>query len=230
MRRLVLATGNPDKTREIADIFRPRDLSILPVTRLQPDWSVEETADTLTGNALLKARHACVAVGETTIADDTGLFVDALAGAPGVRSSRYAGPEATYEDNVRTLLEALRGRVGADRRASFRTVVALVRPSGDHRVFEGRLEGRILEAPRGGEGFGYDPVFFVPKEGKTLAELSMTRKNKISHRFRAFRAAADYLEAHPEWLAESGGGSDRQIDPARPPIHTLSGRQPEGEV
>lgn len=204
MSRLVLATGNPDKVREIEDIFQPLGLTVLAVTRLVPGWSVEETADTLAGNALLKARDACAVTGEATLADDTGLFVDALGGAPGVRSSRFAGPDATYADNVRALLEALRDVPEPRRGARFRTAVALVEPGGEERTFEGELEGRILDAPRGTEGFGYDPVFLVRGEGQTLAEMPLARKNALSHRARAFRTAAAYLRARPGSSARPG--------------------------
>lgn len=204
MSRLVLATGNPDKVREIEDIFQPLGLTVMAVTRLVPGWSVEETADTLAGNALLKARDACAVTGEATLADDTGLFVDALGGAPGVRSSRFAGPDATYADNVRALLEALRDVPEPRRGARFRTAVALVEPGGEERTFEGELEGRILDAPRGTEGFGYDPVFLVRGEGQTLAEMPLARKNALSHRARAFRTAAAYLRAWPGSSARPG--------------------------
>ncbi len=216
MRRLVLATGNADKVREIEDVFRPLDLPIVAVTRLVPDWTVAETDESLAGNALLKARAAGAATGVTAIADDTGLFVDTLDGDPGVRSSRYAGPDATYDDNVRALLEALRGVPESDRSARFRTCVALVRPDGQERVFEGELRGRILEAPRGDQGFGYDPVFLVSEEDRSLAELSLARKNAISHRARAFGAAATFLIANPEWIEvtceEEGDQTPRSVD------------------
>ena len=200
MKRLVLATSNPDKTREIEELFHGLSVRIVPVTDVVRGWSVEESAGSLEGNALLKARAARGASGETAIADDTGLFVAALGGAPGIRSARFAGPGATYADNVRRLLEAMAGRTGGERDALFRTAVALVRGDREERVFLGELEGRILERPRGVGGFGYDPVFFVPGEERTLAELTLDRKNLISHRSRAFRAARDFLERHPEWI------------------------------
>jgi XTP/dITP diphosphohydrolase len=198
---LVLATSNPDKTREIEDLFRGLPVRIVPVTSMVPGWSVEEDADSIEENALLKARAAREATGEPAIADDTGLFVAALGGAPGVRSARFAGTGATYADNVRHLLHALYGRQGDEREAVFRTAVALVRPGGGTRVFQGELRGRILESPQGEGGFGYDPVFLVPEEGRTLAEMPFERKNALSHRSRAFRAARDFLETRPEWLS-----------------------------
>ncbi|HET6342198.1 MAG TPA: RdgB/HAM1 family non-canonical purine NTP pyrophosphatase [Gemmatimonadota bacterium] len=201
MSRLVLATSNPDKAREIRELFGGLPVRIVPVTELVPGWSVEETSDSLEGNALLKARAARKATGEPAIADDTGLFVAAIEGAPGVRSARFAGPGATYADNVRRLLDALYGHPAKEREAVFRTAVALVRPDGAERVFVGELVGRILESPRGAGGFGYDPVFLVPQEDRTLAEISLERKNAISHRSRAFRAARDFLERNPDWLA-----------------------------
>lgn len=205
MSRLVLATSNPDKTREIEDLFRGLSARIVRMTEIVPGWSVEETAETLEENALLKARTAREAGGEPAIADDTGLFVAVLGGAPGVRSARFAGPDATYADNVRRLLEALDGRPEDERGALFRTAVALVRPDGEERLFVGELAGRILVAPRGEGGFGYDPVFFVPGEGRTLAEITLERKNVISHRSRAFRAARDFLETRPDWLRGDWG-------------------------
>lgn len=227
VRRLVLATGNPDKTREIEPIFRPLDIEVVPVTALVPGWSVEEPAATLAGNALLKARAAASATGRTAIADDTGLFVDALDGAPGVRSSRYAGPEASYADNVGALLEALEAVPEEARTARFRTVVALVRPGGIERTFTGELEGRILAEPRGKGGFGYDPVFLVPEEGRTLAELPLAQKNAISHRARAFRGAASFLGVHPDWLAESGQAPRLTRRHGRSIL--IRKRQPEGK-
>jgi XTP/dITP diphosphohydrolase len=201
VRRLVLATSNPDKAREIEELFRGLPVTIVPVTDIVPSWSVEETSDSLEGNALLKALAARETTGEPAIADDTGLIVAAIGGAPGIRSARFAGQGATYADNVRQLLDALYGRPGEEREAVFRTAVALVRPGGGEKVFQGELKGCILESPRGEGGFGYDPVFMVPEEGRTLAELSLERKNAISHRSRAFRAARDFLERNPDWLA-----------------------------
>ncbi|CAN5242557.1 N/A [soil metagenome] len=165
---------------------------------------MEETSDTLTGNARLKAHAAVTATGEAAIADDSGLFVDALGGAPGVHSARHAGPGASYADNVEKLLTALRDVSFEERGARFRTIAVLMRPDGETRVFEGNLEGRILEAPRGREGFGYDPVFVPGGQEQTLAEMPLARKNRLSHRALAFTGAAAFLVAHPGWLATGG--------------------------
>ncbi len=197
---LVLASANPDKAKEIGPLLAPASIQLVPVTTLVPGWNVEETGATLTENARIKARAAVDAVGTPAIADDTGLFVDALGGAPGVHASRYAGPGATYADNVRKLLAALGGVEGAERTARFRTVAVLARPDGEELVFEGMLEGRILDAPRGEHGFGYDPVFQVAGDSRSLAEIPLGEKNRTSHRARAFRAVAAFLAERPEWL------------------------------
>jgi XTP/dITP diphosphohydrolase len=190
----VLATANADKAREIADILGS-SVTLLPRPPSVPD--VEETGDTLLANARLKARALVAATGEAAIADDTGLEVDALGGAPGVYSARYAGEQATYADNVAKLVEAL-AEVEGDRRARFRTVALAAWPDGREVVAEGTVEGDIALAPRGHGGFGYDPVF-VPREGdgRTFAEMPAADKHRLSHRGRAFRALAAQLERTP---------------------------------
>lgn len=190
--RLVIGSKNRDKVEEIEAVLAETGLVGEIVRDL--DWpDVEETGDTLEDNALLKARAVTEAVGLPSVADDTGLEVSALGGRPGVRTARYAGPEATYDDNVRLLLDELEG-IG-DRRARFRTVVAIVMPDGWETVAEGSLDGVIAGAPRGSGGFGYDPVFEV--EGRTLSEMGIQQKNKLSHRARALRALAESLGAAP---------------------------------
>ena len=185
---LVVASKNEDKLREIEAVLLGLGLVNDIVTDL--DWpDVDETESTLEGNALLKARAVVAATGLPSLADDTGLEVDVLNGAPGVRSARYAGEEASYADNVRVLLERLAGQV--ERTARFRTVMALVIPNGEEIVAEGVLDGRIIDTPRGDSGFGYDPVFEV--DGRTLAELGPIEKNVVSHRARALRALAEQL-------------------------------------
>lgn len=198
MSRLVLATGNPDKTREIQPFFEGLDVEIVAVGEIIAEWDVEETGSTLRENARLKARAAVRATGLPAVADDTGLFVDALEGAPGVRSSRYAGEDATYGDNVERLLESLGD--ADERSARFRTVAVLLHPDGEERIFEGVLEGEITREPRGDGGFGYDPVFRLEGRERTLAEIPLAEKNRISHRAGAFRAVADWLKGRPDWL------------------------------
>ncbi len=194
---LVAATANPDKASEIQEILGSvGGLVLLPRPSGVPE--VEESGDTLEENARLKAVALAVATGMPAVADDTGLEVDALGGAPGVFSARYAGEGATYADNVKKLLSALDaspGRGGA-RRARFRTVALVRFPDGRELWREGVVDGVVVDAPRGQGGFGYDPVF-LPDEGggRTFAELGSEEKHAISHRGRAFRALADALRA-----------------------------------
>lgn len=186
--RLVVATKNPDKLHEVVVVLGPTGLVGEIVRGL--DWpDVEETGETLEENALLKARAVVESTGLPTLADDTGLEVDALGGEPGVRSSRYANPNASYEDNVALLLARMAGVV--ERSARFRTVVALVFPDGVELTAEGELEGTIIDTPRGSGGFGYDPVFQV--DGRTLAEMTLAEKGSLSHRARAVRALVHSL-------------------------------------
>lgn len=185
IQRLVVASKNPDKIAEIEEVLQPLAMAGEIVRGL--DWpDVEETGDTLEDNALLKARAVATAVGLPALADDTGLEVEALDGRPGVSTARFAGPNATYANNVSLLLREMGG--ATDRRARFRTVVALVFPDGADIVAEGAVDGVITFEPRGEMGFGYDPVFEV--EGQTLAEMSLSEKNRLSHRARALRALA----------------------------------------
>ena len=184
--RLVVASKNPDKLEEIESVLAHSGLAGEIVKGL--DWpDIPETGETLEENALLKARAVVEATGLPVVADDTGLEVTALSGAPGVHTSRFAGPQATYQENVARMLELLNGI--EQRSARFRTVVALVFPDGVEVLAEGSLDGLITEEPRGEAGFGYDPIFEV--EGQTLAEMSMEDKNELSHRARALRALVD---------------------------------------
>lgn len=186
-RRIVLATGNRGKARELQSMLGSAWTVVLQ-SELGVE-SVEETGSTFVENALLKARHAAAVTGLPALADDSGLEVDALGGAPGVRSARYAGPTASDADNVDLLLAELAGVPPARRTARFRCVLAFVRDAADAApvLAEGRWEGRITEAPRGLAGFGYDPVFEDPASGLTAAELAPAAKNARSHRGQALR-------------------------------------------
>lgn len=183
MLTLVCASANADKVAEIAAILGD---TVELTTRPADVPEVVEDADTLEGNARLKASAVAAATGRPAIADDTGLEVPALGGAPGVYAARYAGEHATYADNRAKLLAALAD--STDRRASFRTVVVVVWPDGEEMAAEGVCEGIIAEHERGERGFGYDPVF-VPAEGngRTFAEMTEAEKHELSHRGRALR-------------------------------------------
>jgi XTP/dITP diphosphohydrolase len=191
---IVVATANADKAREISAVLEQAGLTNELRTRPRDVGPVEETGTTLEANARLKAEALRDATGCMALADDTGLEVDALGGAPGVRTGRYAGEDATYADNVRKLLAELRVHTRASRTARFRTVVVLARPDGSEVVAAGKVEGVIADEPRGDGGFGYDPVF-VPAGGggRTFAEMSPAAKAAISHRGRALRAVAALL-------------------------------------
>jgi XTP/dITP diphosphohydrolase len=183
----VLATANPDKAREIVAVLAGMDLKLRPTDI--PD--VDETGDTLEANARLKAQAIVAATGEPAIADDTGLEVAALGGAPGVHTARFAGPDAKYADNVRKLLAELDGV--ADRRARFITVALALFPDGREVMATGVVDGTITNEPRGLGGFGYDPVFVADEgDGRTFAEMG-PEKHEISHRGRAFRELARLL-------------------------------------
>jgi XTP/dITP diphosphohydrolase len=192
MSEFVLATANPHKTDEIRAILGPLGFTLLARPSDVPD--VDETGETLEANALLKARALLDATGTAAIADDTGLFVDALDGRPGVHSARYAGDDATYDENVTKLLAALVGVEAPARTARFRTVIAIAYPDASEVCVEGVLEGTIALARAGDQGFGYDPVF-VPDvtRGRTLAELAPDEKNVVSHRAMALQALAREL-------------------------------------
>ncbi len=185
---VVVASKNPDKIQEVEAVLASLDPPIEVLRGF--DWpDIEETEDTLEGNALLKASAVAATTGVAAVADDTGLEVDALGGAPGVHSARYAGPDADYDDNVRKLLADL--EQVEDRTARFRTAIAFVEPGEEPVVVEGVLEGEVARTPRGDNGFGYDPVFLVGD--RTYAEMSNEEKNEISHRALAIRALAEHL-------------------------------------
>jgi XTP/dITP diphosphohydrolase len=192
---IVLATRNRGKVREMQALLvglpvRTRTLDDLPDVPILP-----ETGDTFEANAKEKAELVVRLTGCISIADDSGIEIDALGGAPGVQSATFLGPSATDEDRNLWVLRKLRGVAGGLRTARYRAVIAVAAPDGSIRTFEGTCEGRIAEAPRGEGGFGYDPIFVVPAYGRTMAELPAEIKNQISHRAKAIASARGHLEA-----------------------------------
>ncbi len=199
MTRIVLATGNAGKVREMGEILAPFGFEVVAQSALEVP-EAEETGRTFVENAILKARNAAAHTGLPAIADDSGLEVDALGGAPGIHSARYAGPGAGDADNVAKLLRTLEGVEEARRTARFQCLMVYMRHADDPTplIFQGTWEGRILTAPRGDGGFGYDPVFLIEALGRTAAELDPATKNRLSHRGQALRALAEALRRNPE--------------------------------
>jgi XTP/dITP diphosphohydrolase len=196
MTQIVLATHNKHKMEELQGIFGDLGVELLTLDAFPQVGPIEEDAPTLEGNALKKGREVHRQTGLPTLADDTGLEVGYLNDAPGVYSSRYAGPDATYADNVQKLLRSLRGVPPRRRNARFRTVLAFIPSPGRHEIAEGIVSGIILESPRGTGGFGYDPVFRPDGHGLTYAEMDLATKNTLSHRARAAVAMREILRRH----------------------------------
>lgn len=190
-RTIYLASHNPHKAHEFASMLDTGSLAIKSCNDLGDGIAWEETGDTFIANARIKAQAVRRKTVSSVLADDSGLVVPALEGQPGVFSSRYAGPQATDTDNLTKLLAEMNGL--NQREAYFVCVLVFVAEDGAEHVFEGRCEGRILQAPQGNRGFGYDPVFFFPPHGKTLAEMTAPEKNTISHRAVAVRALQKFL-------------------------------------
>jgi len=188
-RRLLVATHNTGKVREYRELLARLPLEVTYLDAEGIALNVEETGATLTENAVLKARTYAAVSGLWAWADDSGLEVDALRGAPGVLSARFAGPGSNDADRYRKLLDSLAGVPWSQRSARFRCIVAIATPAGDVQVAEGTCEGIIAFGPVGQNGFGYDPVFYMPEHGATMAQLAPDLKNMISHRGRAARAA-----------------------------------------
>lgn len=197
--RLLVASSNPGKVREYRALALaanvPVELDLIPDFDAAPAY--EEVASTFGENAAGKALHYSHFAKGLVLADDSGLVVPALGGAPGVYSARYAGPNASDGDRVRKLLLAMSGKTGEERRAQFVCVLVIAEAGEARGVFSASAEGELLEAPRGVHGFGYDPIFFFPALGKTYAEISGEEKNLYSHRGKAFRKALGFLMAAP---------------------------------
>ena len=196
--RLYLATGNPHKVDELSRVIISAglDIEVFPGNKIGILPPSEETGDTFQANAFIKARALwqLVPPEDWVLADDSGLEVDALNGMPGVRSARYAGPNATDADNKRKLLEELEGVPDAERTACFICSLALIGPGEDEQIFQGICKGVIVTEPRGSQGFGYDPLFQPEGYDKTFAELGPSVKDTISHRARALTGLVDWLK------------------------------------
>jgi XTP/dITP diphosphohydrolase len=193
MKQIVLATNNPHKVREISFMLRGLPLEVLSMNDFNDFPDVEETGKTLEENAILKARAVFKATGLPSMADDSGLEVPFLGNRPGVSSARYAGPQCSFEDNNKKLLGELEGVPEKDRDAVFRCVIAVCFGDDDVEVVQGRVAGKITTEIRGRQGFGYDPVFYLPYFKKTFAEMPAEEKNKISHRAIALEKAKELL-------------------------------------
>lgn len=192
IKEIVLATGNKGKIKEFSGLLEGVFDRIISLRDLESPPEVVEDGDTFRDNALKKAHAIARYSGKPALADDSGLAVDALGGRPGVYSARYAGDDATDRDNVKKLLQELEGV--QNRTARFVCCLALVTPEGEEIVVSGSCEGVIADEPAGEGGFGYDPVFFLPEIGKTMAEIRPELKNKISHRARAAKALIEHLQ------------------------------------
>ena len=193
IRELVLATRNLHKQQELQNLLGDLGITILTLGDFPGAPDIEEDGKTCQENAIKKARGIAQFTGHWALADDTGLEVDALNGRPGVYAARYAGEHATYQDNCQKLLNEMTAVPTDQRSARFVTVMALSDPSGNVEEVEGLLAGRITQQFQGTKGFGYDPVFFVPELGQTLAELSIEKKNEVSHRAKAFEKVKEIL-------------------------------------
>ncbi len=195
--KLLLATNNAGKVREYRRLLAVPGIELLTPAELGIRTAVEETGDTLEENARLKAAPLAVQSGLIALADDSGLYVDALGGEPGVHSARYAGEHATDRDRVAYLLRKLTGVPMEKRTAHFRCVIALATPAGEVAYARGECHGLIALEPTGENGFGYDPLFYLPELGKTMAELPSEMKDRVSHRGKAARQVPDLLRRAP---------------------------------
>ena len=195
---IVLATRNAGKVKEFQQLLEDFPVQIKNLNDFGPIPEVEEDGTTFDENAYKKASFAAKVLGLPTIADDSGLVVEALGGAPGVMSARYAGENATDQENIEKLLGEMEGKT--DRGAAFECVISIAVPSGPALTYEGRCEGKTSTEPKGVSGFGYDPVFYFPEYGKTFAELTSEEKNKVSHRGKALAQVAAEFDKILAWL------------------------------
>lgn len=205
---LVIATRNKNKLKEFKEILKDLQIEIRSLDDFGPTPEAIEDGRTFDENAYKKALHTAKVLGLPAIADDSGLVVDALEGAPGVYSARYAGEHASDEENLQKLLQELHGK--KNRQAHFQCVLSIAVPSGPALTYEGRCDGVILNEKRGDNGFGYDPVFYFEELGKTFAELSLEEKNRVSHRGKALNEVKSELSMIKKWL-------EQRLFEAKPP-------------
>ncbi len=197
---LVIATTNQNKLREFKEVFRSLDIEIKALSDFGPLPLAIEDGETFDENSYKKALHTAKVLGLPAIADDSGLVVPALGGAPGVYSARYSGENATDESNCAKLLRELKNK--GDRKAHFQCVLSIAVPSGPALTYEGRCDGIIIDEKRGANGFGYDPIFYLKDLKKTLAELTMIEKNEISHRGKALAEVKNELPLLKKWIEQ----------------------------
>ncbi|WP_243291271.1 XTP/dITP diphosphatase [Bacillus sp. FJAT-47783] len=187
MKQIVIATKNAGKVREFKEMLEPKGFQVLSLLDFDQNIDVEETGTTFVENAVLKAETISKMIGKPVIADDSGLAIDALNGEPGVYSARYAGAEKNDQQNIEKVLQKLKGVPNDERTARFHCVLAVAHPEKETITVEGTCEGFITEEPIGENGFGYDPIFYVPSKSKSMAQLHKTEKNTISHRANALK-------------------------------------------
>ena len=197
--KIIFATGNEGKMREIREILKELQVPVLSMKEAGVSLNIEENGSTFAENAEIKARAVWNCTGGIVLADDSGLVVDALGGEPGVYSARYMGGDTSYEIKNREIIRRLEAVSGQDRSARFVCIIAAVLPDGTVRKTEGTMDGVIAMEPAGEEGFGYDPILYIPEYGKTGAQLTMEEKNAISHRGKALRAMKGELA---RWLGK----------------------------
>lgn len=213
---IVLATRNQGKIKEFNELFSGYDIDIKSLNDFGPIPGVEETGETFEDNAYIKAHFTARVLGLPAIADDSGLVVEALDGAPGVFSARYAGEGATDNENIKKLLKEMEGKT--NRKAHFESSIIIAVPRGPALTYVGKVEGEIIDSPQGNDGFGYDPVFYYPPMSKTFAQMTGEEKNSISHRGKAIRELIGEFNKVMIWLknrmAEEPYGSDECFNPA----------------
>ena len=193
MKTIILATNNENKLREIREMLSGGDIEVISLKEAGILKDVKETGTTFKENAAIKAREICRVANEPVLADDSGLEVDYLDGEPGIYSSRFMGEDTPYEEKNRAIIDKLKGTREDERGAAFRCVMALVFPDGREFYTEGKMPGGIAEKPAGGNGFGYDPILFLPEYGKTSAQLLPEEKNIICHRGQALEKMVDII-------------------------------------